>query len=603
MNRTGRPLVLLLVVALLASACAPSETPVGPTPEAKPTESARETVTVRRGSVVETLRGLGRISSANEAGLFFRAAGRVRSVNVEGRQPVKKGDVIAELETGQLGIQLETARVNLQIAELRTSQATQESGDAGLRLAAADVVKAESDLAKARADQVRAQADLDRLRATGGGTSESPVGAFEAALVSARARLALVEAGPQPADIVAADQAVVAARAAVGKAEADLNKARQGFTPEEIRTAEHGVEAAKNAVYAAQVERDAARGRADGAGAAAGDARISAAKANLDAAADRLATMKAGGKPADVAVAQQSLEAARAAQAAAESRLAALRAGPRPEDVAVAKSAVDEAQARLNASRSERAGGPSLIRAAEAAVEAAKAAVEAAVKNVDVARAAYDQRAEELKRGGGKSLEAAVAEKQLEIARLSVQALEQQIEDARIRAPFDGTLDEIAVKAGDQVLAYRTVGTVADPTRLEVTLDMPAADAAKVALGQEATIKIGDGPPLTEKIIGLSSAPASGTTVETRPVRVSLDPKAAGVALGAPVSGAIMAGRHEDVLLVPTTAVKKFGGRSLVQVVGADGRRRDVEVQTGITADTEIEVLQGLSEGQTVVVS
>ena len=47
----------------------------------------------------------------------------MRSVNVEARQPVKKGDIIAELESGQLGIQLETARVNLQIAELRTSGA------------------------------------------------------------------------------------------------------------------------------------------------------------------------------------------------------------------------------------------------------------------------------------------------------------------------------------------------------------------------------------------------------------------------------------------------------------------------------------------------
>jgi RND family efflux transporter MFP subunit len=600
-NRAGRPFALLLILGLVAGACGPAEQPAAPTPEGKPTGPA--TATVRRGAIVETVRGVGRVSSASETGLFFRAAGRVRSVNVEGQQPVKKGEVIAELETGQLGIQLESARVNMQIAELRSSQATHQSGESSLRLAAADVAKAESDLAKASADYVRALADLDHLRATAGGTAQSPVKALEAGVTSARARLALIEAGAQPVDIVAADQGVVAARATVGKAEADLNKARQGFTPEEIRAGEHSVEAAKNAVYAAQVERDAARGRADGTGTAAGEARIAAAKANLDAANDRLATMRAGGKPADVAVAQQSLEAARATLTAAESRLAALRAGPRPEDLTVAKSAVDEAQARVDAARAELAGAPSLIEAGAAAVAAAKAAVDAATKSVDVARAAYDQRAEELKRGGGKTLDAAVAEKQLEIARLSVQALEQQIEDARISAPFDGTLGEIAVKAGDQVLAYRTVGTVADPSRLEVTLDIPAANAAKFSIGQETTIKIGEGPPLTEKIIGLPGVPASGTTVETRPVRVSLDPKAAGVALGAPVSGSVTAGRREDVLLVPAAAVKRFGNRTLVQVVGADGRRRDVEVQIGITTDAEVEVLQGLSEGQAVVAS
>ena len=121
-------------------ACGPVDQPLSPTPEIRPTEPAQPTATVRRGAVVETVQAAGRITSASQTSLFFRASGRVRSVNAEAGQPVKKGDVIAELETGQVGVQLETARVNLQIAELRTSQAAATSGESGLRLAMTEVV-------------------------------------------------------------------------------------------------------------------------------------------------------------------------------------------------------------------------------------------------------------------------------------------------------------------------------------------------------------------------------------------------------------------------------------------------------------------------------
>lgn len=50
------------------------------------------------------------MTAADEASLFFRASGRVRSISIEARQPVKKDDVIAEVETGTVGIQLEIAR-------------------------------------------------------------------------------------------------------------------------------------------------------------------------------------------------------------------------------------------------------------------------------------------------------------------------------------------------------------------------------------------------------------------------------------------------------------------------------------------------------------
>lgn len=592
MPATRRLAAALVLSSLVLSACGPTEELRGPTPAAKSTEAPRQTVAVRRGQIAEVVKGTGRVTSLSEKPAYFRVAGRVRTVNVEAGQPVKKDDIVAELETGQLGVQIEIARVNLQIAELRAAQAAEQSGDTAVQAASAGVAKAEAEYAKA-------VADLETRRATAGGDTRLAA----ASVAAARARLAAASAPAQPSEIAAAEQSIATWQAAVSKAQNDLAKAKAGYAPEEINAQEHVLAATKDRVYAAQVERDAARGRADSAGAAAGDARIAAAQADVDAAADKLKAMKAGGKPEDVAVAAKNVEASQSSLDAARAKLDALKAGPRPEDVAVAQSAVDEAAAKAEQAKSTLAGVPSSIQAAQSAVEAAKA-------NVDLARAAYNQKLAEVKAAGGKGVDMAVAEKNLEIARLNVKALEQQIEDSRVRAPFDGVVGQLAVKAGEQVQAYAPIGTFADPSKLGVTLDVPTTDIAKITLGQDAAVALdaAAGKPLSEKVVsvptglvGVGLPSASGG--ETKPVRISLSQLPPGLSLGAPVGVSIITKRKENALIVPAAAVKRFGGRRLVQVVGTDGRRRDVEVETGITTDTDVEITDGLTEGQAVVAS
>jgi macrolide-specific efflux system membrane fusion protein len=311
--------------------------------------------------------------------------------------------------------------------------------------------------------------------------------------------------------------------------------------------------------------------------------------------------MRAGGKAEDIAVAEKNVDAARASLQAAEAKVVALKAGPRPEDVAVAKSAVDEAAAKVDQSRSNLAGVPSSL-------DAGKAAIDAAQASVDVAKATYEQRLSEVKASGGKAVETVVAEKQLEIARLNLKALEQQVEDSRVRAPFDGVVGQLAVKAGEQVQAYAPIGTFADPSKLGVTLDVQSTDVAKITLGQDAQLTADGlgGKVLTEKVVGVPSGLVgvglpSASAGETRPVRISLSQPIPGLNLGVAIGVSIVTRQRDNALVVPAAAVKRFGGRRLVQVVGPDGRRRDVEVETGIATDSDVEIVDGLTEGQSVV--
>jgi hypothetical protein len=71
---------------------------------------------------------------------------------------------------------------------------------------------------------------------------------------------------------------------------------------------------------------------------------------------------------------------------------------------------------------------------------------------------------------------------------------------------------------------------------------------------------------------------------------------------GTRVAAAIQVRRKDQVLLVPQSAIRSIGGRRYVEVVEAGGTRR-VDVELGMTADGEVEIVNGVREGQQVVLA
>jgi multidrug efflux pump subunit AcrA (membrane-fusion protein) len=120
------PIFLLVLLA----ACGGGGAQPTPTPFPTPIVPEKPTYTVQRGTVVKTLEFRGRVSPVTEQELFFETDGYVRAVHVAQGDLVKAGDLLAELEIGDLENQLAQAGVNLQTTELRLRQAEQENADA-----------------------------------------------------------------------------------------------------------------------------------------------------------------------------------------------------------------------------------------------------------------------------------------------------------------------------------------------------------------------------------------------------------------------------------------------------------------------------------------
>src|SRR3989304_2981613 len=167
--------------------------------------------------------------------LSFRTSGRVDSVNVKVGDPVRRGDVLASLESEDLANSVATAQANLALAQARLSSLLEGAPEAELAAAEQSVVSAEVSLDSARRD-------LEELLE---GPTHTELSAEEQAVVSAEAalnqagrdRTRLLD-GPTHAERKAAEQAVVSAQAALNQAERALDELRDGPTPTQLAAAE-----------------------------------------------------------------------------------------------------------------------------------------------------------------------------------------------------------------------------------------------------------------------------------------------------------------------------------------------------------------------------
>ena len=538
MSRLGRGVALgLIVLVLTQPGCVGlAQSQPTPTPIPTPAESNKPVYVVKRGSIVQMVKALGRVAAKQEATLYFRQTGRLRRLYVDTNQQVKRGDLLAEMETGTLQTDIEKARLNLDVAQIQLTEALQKAGTDTSAIA-----QARATVDRAAADYARAAGDLDRLKA-----------------------------GVTAPDLKAAEQAVASAEAAYAKAQTDLDHLKAGSTPDAIRSAELGLEKAKDSLWAKQTSRDATCGKGRGPACDAANADVAAAETAVTQAQANLENVKAGPKPEDVANAEQAVASAKATLDAATAALAQAKAGASPYEIAAADQTLASAKAAL-----------------------------------DAARASYDQVVATTAKGANYDVQ--IQQKQVDLARNSLQSLQDQLEQAQIKAPFDGVVLSTQGREGEIVDAFTPVVDLADPTSLQIAVELSAQDFGQVQLGQEATIVFTAYPAdqITGKVVYMPSLEAGSdpqAPATLRTVRLDFTPPAGKVLeLGAMANVQIVTQKKDGVLTLPNGAIRTAGGRTFVSLVTPTGHRQEMDVEVGIANDTDTEIVNGLEEGQKVI--
>lgn len=197
-----------------------------------------------------------------------------------------------------------------------------------------------------------------------------------------------------------------------------------------------------------------------------------------------------------------------------------------------------------------------------------------------------------------------VAVKQAEQAEQAALQARANLENARIYAPFDGTVLTVDANEGDSVGFGSPVMTFADLTGMQVRADVDEIDVANVAVGQtvQFTLDAFPGKSFEGRVssVAPSATQRQGSTVYSAIVNFSKAP-VVNLRPGMAASLSIISLTKNNILLVPNRAIETIGSRKYLNRVTGENRTEKVVVETGLTNGDQTEIASGINEGDQIV--
>ena len=228
-----------------------------------------------------------------------------------------------------------------------------------------------------------------------------------------------------------------------------------------------------------------------------------------------------------------------------------------------------------------------------------KADYETAQDNVRIAQMELEQAKSELVLSR-ETLGFEVATREQQVLRQQSVAgeLEKRVADLTIKAPFDGMVATVAVQDRDAVAPNQPVLTVVNLTSLELEIGLPEEYANETAIGTAAEIDF-LGRTYPGRVTAISPEVVNSQIVAT----VAFEgEQPQGLKQNQRLNTRLTFESKRNVLKVARGAfLESESGRAVYVVDGQMATRRDIE--TGATSVGEVEIVRGLKEGETIVVS
>jgi RND family efflux transporter MFP subunit len=182
----------------------------------------------------------------------------------------------------------------------------------------------------------------------------------------------------------------------------------------------------------------------------------------------------------------------------------------------------------------------------------------------------------------------------------AVEAASSVARESRVTAPFAGRVAARLVEAGDLAAPGRPLVTIESATGRRLVVQVPAGTVAASGLsaGKKLAVTIdGAAADQTGTVVEMSPGADPASHTYTATLELSGAPVATGLTGRATLETAV-----RSSVLVPESAVLANGGVTLVAVKDDAGKARTRVVTTGAARGGKVEILSGLSGGETVLV-
>ena len=310
------------------------------------------------------------------------------------------------------------------------------------------------------------------------------------------------------------------------------------------------------------------------------------------------ATVTAGSALLDMSnpdVQLEALEAGRqvtAAEAALVNLETTLATQRLTQEAAVASAEAAASDARRQAAQMASLGKQQLASGNDVALASEKAAEQTARLNAEKGRLRVID--------GAMARQISLQRSEVQRARSIAEFQQARVNSMKVRAPEDGVLQTLPLELGQWVVSGQVLATVAQPGRLKAVLRVPETQARDVVVGQPVDIDTRNGI-VKGRVLRVDPSVQNGTVT----VEVALEgalPRGARPDLS--VDGTIEIERLPDVLHVGRPAYGQ--GETTVGLfkLDPDGKYASrVPVKLGRTSVNAIQIVQGLSVGDKVIIS
>lgn len=203
---------------------------------------------------------------------------------------------------------------------------------------------------------------------------------------------------------------------------------------------------------------------------------------------------------------------------------------------------------------------------------------------------------------------------QVALIQADIDNLNKKIEECNVKADTDGKVIKIDAKE-DQFPKTGDMIIVDDTSKYKVSVNVSQYDSVKIKVGQKANIKLkGSTKKYTGEVTDIgqlaemknSSTSNNSSSQESKVnVKITLDNPDEAIKAGFEVDAEIVLNEKKSVLAIGFDAIKdeKAAGKKYVYIVDKYNKISKKYVKTGLDADYDVEVTDGLKEGDKCILN
>ncbi len=206
-------------------------------------------------------------------------------------------------------------------------------------------------------------------------------------------------------------------------------------------------------------------------------------------------------------------------------------------------------------------------------------------------------------KAGPKQTEIEAAQANLVTTKLQRDQAQHNLDKTMLVAPFDGVVSSGSVKVG--TVSSGTAMVITDTNALSADINVDEADMGKIQAGQSVTLTMDalSGVTLTGKVQRIADTADTTASVITYVVHIVLDSTNAALKPGMTTSATFLVHDLKNVLRVPNEYLKTDAttNQTTTMLVSPSGALTALPVKVGVQGSEYSEVLDGLNEGDTIV--